>query len=108
MSALKSKAEQAFSLAVSSIQFEDYGYIVAGSEKIINIAGESVFLFTLNNSYNQSCVWIVQSGQSVGTVKITGILTSQYFSLEPNGALSVKLKASGASGSLKSILIGWD
>lgn len=108
MSALGNKAEQAFDLASTSIQFENYGYTGADSEKIVNLAGNAVFLFILSNSYNQSCVWIVQTGVSVGTSKITGILTSEYFSLEPNGIASVKFKTHGADGILKSILIGWN
>lgn len=108
VSALKNKTEQISSLASSSIQFEDYGYIGVNSEKTVNVSGNAVFLFVLNNSYNQSCIWAVQTGVSGGNAKITGILTSEYFSLESNGIASVKLKTGGADGVLKSILIGWN
>jgi hypothetical protein len=87
-------------------QFET-SFLQSGNSTELGFAPNRVFLLTLFNEYNQSCIAILETGSSVTTCKVTVLKGSaEFFQITPVSRTNISIIAKGANCRITYMCLG--
>lgn len=97
---MKREIEVALKKYVDISVKNDLGYISNDSAKEIELEVNSVYLITVNNTYNVSLVCLVCTGGSMNMCTITKLKDSSYITINALSTTRIKVSTGSANGNI--------